>query len=80
MGDPAGQGVRVGDVAEGLPAGLVAFGSTSAEIVRIARERNAGLIVMGTHGSRTLHSILFGSTARRVVRDASSPVLAVRRA
>lgn len=58
---------------------IVVFGSASPEILRIARERKAGLIVMGTHGSRTLHSILFGSTARRVIRDAPCPVLSLRR-
>ena len=55
-----------------------AAGGASNEIVRIARESRAGLIVMGTHGSRTSHAILFGSTARRVVRDAPCPVLSVR--
>lgn len=58
---------------------IVAFGSASPEVLRIARERKAGLIVMGTHGSRDLHSILFGSTARRVIRDAPCPVLSLRR-
>lgn len=61
------------------PERIVVFGSASLEILRIARERKAGLIVMGTHGSRTLHSILFGSTARRVMRDAPCPVLSLRR-
>ena len=58
---------------------IVAFGSAAPEILRIAQERKAGLVVMGTHGSRTLHSVLFGSTARRVIRDAPCPVLSLRR-
>jgi nucleotide-binding universal stress UspA family protein len=58
---------------------VVVYGSASPEILRIARERKAGLIVMGTRGSRTLHSILFGSTARRVIQDAPCPVLSLRR-
>jgi nucleotide-binding universal stress UspA family protein len=57
---------------------VVAVGGAAKAIVRIARESRAGLIVMGTHGSRTSHSILCGSTARRVVRDAPCPVLSVR--
>jgi nucleotide-binding universal stress UspA family protein len=58
---------------------MVVFGSASPEILRVARERKAGLIVMGTHGAPTLHSMLFGSTARRVIRDAPCPVLSLRR-
>ena len=57
---------------------IVVYGGAASEILRIARERKAGLIVMGTHGSRTLHTILFGSTARRVIRDAPCPVLSLR--
>jgi nucleotide-binding universal stress UspA family protein len=61
------------------PECIVVSGSASAEILRVARERGAGLVVMGTHGSRTLHSLLLGSTARRVIRDAPCPVLSLRR-
>jgi nucleotide-binding universal stress UspA family protein len=57
---------------------IVAVGHPPSEILRIARDRKAGLVVMGTRGSRALLSILFGSTARRVVRDAPCPVLTVR--
>lgn len=61
------------------PECVVVCGSAAPEILRVARERKAGLIVMGTHGARTLHSILSGSTARRVIRDAPCPVLSLRR-
>ena len=56
---------------------VVAAGDPAPGIVRIARERSATLVVMGTRGSRTIRSILAGSTARRVVRGAPCPVLAV---
>jgi nucleotide-binding universal stress UspA family protein len=56
---------------------VVSLGDPAPRILRIARERNASLVVMGTQGSRTIHSILGGSTARRVVRGAPCPVLAV---
>jgi nucleotide-binding universal stress UspA family protein len=57
---------------------IVAVGRPPSEILRIARERKAGLVVMGAQGPRALRSILFGSTSRRVVRDAPCPVLTVR--
>lgn len=47
------------------------------EILKFAEENNVDLIVMGTHGRRGLDRIIFGSTAERVVRNASCPVLTV---
>ncbi|MDD2856072.1 MAG: universal stress protein, partial [Desulfuromonadaceae bacterium] len=41
-------------------------------------ELEASLIVLGTHGRTGIDHILFGSTAERVVRSASCPVLTVR--
>jgi nucleotide-binding universal stress UspA family protein len=52
----------------------VSWGWPDREILRAARERSAGLIVMGAHGG-PLDSTLFGSTAHKVVRRASCPVL-----
>jgi nucleotide-binding universal stress UspA family protein len=52
----------------------VTWGSPDREILRAARECSAGLIVMGAHGG-LLDSTLFGSTAHKVVRRASCPVL-----
>jgi nucleotide-binding universal stress UspA family protein len=48
------------------------------EIIRSAREAGASLIVLGTHGRTGLDHLIFGSTAERVVRGASSPVLTIR--
>ena len=48
------------------------------EIVSAAREQNADLIVMGTHGRRGLPHALLGSVAERVVRMSPVPVLTVR--
>jgi nucleotide-binding universal stress UspA family protein len=57
---------------------LVTHGVPSAEIVRIAAERNASLIVIATHGRRGLVRLALGSVADRVVREAPCPVLVVR--
>ena len=48
------------------------------EILAAAARIDASLIVLGTHGRTGLDRILFGSTAERVVRSASCPVLTVR--
>jgi nucleotide-binding universal stress UspA family protein len=48
------------------------------EITATAARIDASLIVLGTHGRTGLDHILFGSTAERVVRSATCPVLTVR--
>src|SRR5262245_767713 len=50
-------------------------GAAAAEILRVAREINADLIVMGTHGRTGLGRLLMGSVAEQVVRKAPCPVL-----
>jgi universal stress protein A len=56
----------------------VATGHPADTIVRIAQERRADLIVMGTHGRTGLQHVLLGSVAEKVVRLAPCPVLTVR--
>jgi nucleotide-binding universal stress UspA family protein len=48
------------------------------EILKFVQEKKIDLIVIGTHGRKGLDRVLFGSTAERVVRNASCPVLTVR--
>ncbi len=56
----------------------VVRGIASQEIVKIAEEISADLIVMGTHGYTGLTHALLGSTAERVVRKAPCPVLTIK--
>lgn len=56
----------------------VAVGNASSEIARFAREKNADLIVVGTHGRRGLVRFLMGSTAEALLRDAPCQVLIVK--
>jgi len=49
-------------------------GSPAPEILCVAQEANADLIVMGTHGRTGLSRLLMGSVAERVVRRALCPV------
>jgi nucleotide-binding universal stress UspA family protein len=63
----------------GLDATPVALeGDAAAEIVRFARERDIGTIVMGTRGRTGLARLLLGSTARNVLIHATCSVLVVR--
>jgi len=53
-------------------------GEPEDEILRVAQESNADLIVMGTHGRTGLDRLLLGSVAEQVVRQASCPVMTVK--
>jgi nucleotide-binding universal stress UspA family protein len=53
-------------------------GIASPEILRIAREQHADLIVIGSHGRGGLGRVLMGSVAEEVSRKAPCPVLIVR--
>lgn len=48
------------------------------EIIRVAEEEKADLIVMGTYGRGGVTHFLFGSTTEQVVRLSNCPVLSVR--
>ena len=56
----------------------VGVGPPHEEIVRLAKEKDIDLIVMGTHGHTGLARVLLGSVAEKVVRLAPCPVLTVR--
>lgn len=47
------------------------------EICRIARERDAGMIVIGTHGWGPVRRLVFGSVSNGVLHEADRPVLVV---
>lgn len=66
--------------AEHLPGAAtgVRAGSPHEEIVAAAKDMRADLIVMATHGYGHVGTIVFGSTAERVVHHAPCPVLLVR--
>ena len=53
-------------------------GKPFVEIIRAARELEADVLVVGSHGQSGLSETLFGSTAERVVRKAPCAVLVVR--
>jgi nucleotide-binding universal stress UspA family protein len=57
---------------------LVTSSTPAGAIVEYARQSNADLILMGTHGRGAVAHFLMGSVAERVVRVAPCPVLTMR--
>ncbi|HVA54215.1 MAG TPA: universal stress protein [Gammaproteobacteria bacterium] len=55
----------------------VEVGNIKAEILRVAAEENADLLVLGSHGRHGL-ALLFGSTEKSLLHKAPCDVLAVR--
>ena len=53
-------------------------GAAAQRILDVARDIQAGLIVMGTHGRTGLGRLLLGSVAEQVLRRAACPVLTVK--
>ena len=56
----------------------VVVGYAAEEILSLAENEDADLIVMGTHGRKGIDRILFGSVAEKVVKNSSRPVLTIR--
>jgi nucleotide-binding universal stress UspA family protein len=54
-------------------------GKPYREIQRVAAEQHSDLIVIGIHGRNVADLLFFGSTAQHVVRQATCPVLTLRR-
>lgn len=54
-------------------------GKAYREILRVALEEGSDVIVIGIHGRGAMDLMFFGSTAQHVVRQASCPVLTLRK-
>ncbi len=57
---------------------LVETGRPFLEIIRLARNEEVDLVVVGTHGRGVIAHTLMGSVAEKVVRKSPCPVLVVR--
>ena len=56
----------------------VVHGKAYTEILHVAAEVEADLIVMGVHGRNAVDLMMFGSTTNQIVRRATCPVLTLR--
>lgn len=54
---------------------VVVVGNPAHEIVRVAREQQADLIIMGASRRGRWHRVLWGSVTAQVIRQASVPVI-----
>jgi nucleotide-binding universal stress UspA family protein len=71
--------VRKAKAAGARAKGVLLNGTPAADtIVRAARARGAGTIVLGTHGRSGVARFVLGSVASRVVAHARCPVMTVR--
>lgn len=57
---------------------IVLMGTPISEILQYAKQKNADLLIAGTHGHSGLTHVLMGSVAERIVRHAPCPVLTIR--
>ena len=68
---------------DALPSDRIALrvsgGLDFREILAVAREEQADLIVLGAHRRAILEDVLVGTTVERVVRNATTPILVVKR-
>ncbi|MBX2963262.1 MAG: universal stress protein [Cyclobacteriaceae bacterium] len=55
----------------------VAIGDVVREIISLADEKNADMIIMGTQGASKVVNVLFGSNTSAVIEKASCPVLCI---
>ena len=60
------------------PKEILTTGKPHQEILRVARDENVHLIVMGVHGRNPIDLMFFGSTTNHVVRTAICPVLTLK--
>ncbi len=59
--------------------GVLRFGVPWENVLAVAREVGADLVVTGTHGRHGLAHALLGSVAEKIVQESTVPVLAVPR-
>jgi nucleotide-binding universal stress UspA family protein len=57
---------------------LLLKGAAHDQIVKAAKSKRAGMIVIGTHGRTGLSKLFMGSVAGKVVSSANCPVVTVR--
>lgn len=57
------------------PSLETATGKPAPEILRVARERSADVIVMSSHGLTGIRKLFFGAVTERVLRETTIPVL-----
>ncbi len=60
------------------PRHMTSIGHVSNELVQLAQNEKADLIIMGTHGAKGFEEMIIGSNAHKIVDLAPCPVLTVQ--
>lgn len=55
--------------------GKILHGNIADSIIKYAKDQNADLIIIGTHGRKGLEKMWLGSVAERVIKSAPCPTL-----
>jgi len=71
---------RLSDAGGSLTVDQGDLGDPSDAVVQVAQRRNARLIALGLRHRSPMGKVLLGSTAQRILLDATCPVLAVKAA
>lgn len=58
--------------------GVVKVGKPHVEIIELAKSEGVDLIIIGSHGHTGVEHLLFGSTAEKVIRKSTCPVLIIK--
>jgi nucleotide-binding universal stress UspA family protein len=66
------------DIAGRLEVERGDLGDPSDTVVQVAQRRDARLVVLGLRARTPVGKLVFGSTAQRILLDATCPVLAVK--
>lgn len=56
----------------------VAYGRIREEVVKVAEDQDADIVILGTHGVSGIREFFMGSNAFRIVSEAGCPVLSVQ--
>ena len=57
--------------------GLLGFDGRVKEIVRLVKDRNADILIIGAHGHTGLKDVVYGETVEAVRHELKIPVLVV---
>jgi nucleotide-binding universal stress UspA family protein len=58
---------------------IIKTGNPASQILKVEKEEQASVIVIGSHGKSNIEEMIIGSVSERVVRNASCPVLVIKR-
>ena len=57
----------------------VEIGFPLQEILRVEKEENVSMIILGSHGRSNLEEMFLGSVSEKVIRKCKNPILVIKR-